>query len=61
MGGTITPSRRGVEGGRNFVIAGRYEDRFARTSAGWRIAHRDLIVTWTDGNRRVVTGDAQPR
>ena len=40
--------RRGVEGGRTFIIAGRYEDRLVRTVDGWRIAHRDLIVTWTE-------------
>lgn len=48
--------RRGLEGGRNFVIAGRYDDRLARTPDGWRIVHRDLTVTWTDGNREVVAG-----
>ena len=49
--------RRGADGGRNYVVAGRYEDRLVRTSNGWRIVHRDLIVTWTDGNRRVLAAD----
>ena len=27
-----------------------YTDRFVRTDAGWRIEHRHLSTTWTDGN-----------
>lgn len=50
--------RRGAEGGSRFMIAGRYADRFERSADGWRIVHRDLIVTWTDGNRAVVAGDS---
>ena len=45
---------RAADGGRNFIIAGHYVDRLVRTTDGWRITHRDLIVTWTEGNRRVV-------
>ena len=46
--------RAGTEGGDNFIIAGRYEDRFARTGDGWRIVHRTLTVDWTEGNPAVV-------
>jgi ketosteroid isomerase-like protein len=27
------------------TVAGTYEDRLARTAAGWRITHRSLVVT----------------
>jgi hypothetical protein len=46
--------RRGVDGGRNFIVAGRYDDEFVRTGKGWRIAQRRLTTTWTDGNRAVL-------
>lgn len=41
---------RGAPGGEHYVIGGRYDDSFVRTPQGWRIAHRRLRVTWTDGN-----------
>ncbi|WP_051062989.1 nuclear transport factor 2 family protein [Ilumatobacter nonamiensis] len=41
------------EGSPNLIIAGRYEDEVVRTSAGWRIAHRTLVVMWTEGNPAV--------
>lgn len=44
-------------GGANFIIAGRYEDRLVRTPSGWRIAHRELVPMWRDGNVAVVRGD----
>jgi nitrogen fixation-related uncharacterized protein len=44
---------RRAEGGPNYIVAGRYEDQLRRTPAGWRIARRDLIVMWTDGNINV--------
>jgi hypothetical protein len=47
--------RSGVEGGHTFVFGGRYEDELVRTPAGWRIARRDLIRMWTDGNPRVLS------
>ena len=50
--------RNAAAGGPNFVVAGRYVDRVVRTPDGWRIAHRDLITMWTDGNPVVVRGDA---
>lgn len=33
------------EGARVYTVLGTYEDRLARTPAGWRITHRSLVVT----------------
>ena len=44
---------KGCEGGDNFIVAGYYEDRVVRTADGWRIAHRLMQQTWTDGNPNV--------
>ena len=41
---------RGTEGGDNFIIAGRYDDKLVRTPAGWRITFRKLTRDWTVGN-----------
>lgn len=41
-------------GGANFIIAGRYEDRMVRTENGWRIAHREIIPMWREGNPDVI-------
>jgi SnoaL-like protein len=41
-------------GGTNFIIAGRYEDRMVRTPHGWRIAHRELVPMWREGNPDVI-------
>jgi SnoaL-like domain len=49
--------RAAAAGGPNYIVAGRYEDRFVRAEAGWRIAHRTLTVMWTDGNVGVARGD----
>jgi hypothetical protein len=49
--------RRAAVGGPHYVVAGRYVDRCVRTANGWRIAHRDLEVMWTEGNVAVVRGD----
>ncbi|MGI9596044.1 MAG: nuclear transport factor 2 family protein [Acidimicrobiales bacterium] len=46
--------RHGVEGSPLYVVAGRYEDRYVRTDAGWRIAERRIVTMWTDGNVEVV-------
>lgn len=46
--------RLGAEGGDQFVFAGRYLDRLARTADGWRIADRTLEAMWTSGNPRVI-------
>jgi 3-phenylpropionate/cinnamic acid dioxygenase small subunit len=45
--------RAGVAGGEQFVIAGRYRDRFVRTAEGWRIRERRLDRWWTSGNPAV--------
>ena len=42
--------RRGTAGGDNFIVGGFYEDRLVRTSDGWRIAHRLMQQTWSEGN-----------
>jgi hypothetical protein len=42
--------RHEAEDGPHYIVAGRYEDHLARSAVGWRIAHRDLIVMWTEGN-----------
>ena len=46
--------RRDAAGGPHFTIGGRYEDQLIRTPHGWRIRHRELVVTWTEGNPRVL-------
>ena len=46
---------RGTEGGDNFLVGGTYRDRLVRTADGWRIAHRTLTPTWTDGNVNVLS------
>ena len=48
--------RRAATGGPNYIVAGRYEDRLVRTDVGWRIAHRTLVVMWTEGNLAVARG-----
>lgn len=48
--------RRAATGGPNYLVGGRYEDRLVRTAHGWRIAHRTLVVMWTDGNLAVARG-----
>ena len=48
--------RKAAHGGTNFIIAGRYEDELKRTSEGWRISFRRLVVMWTDGNPAVSRG-----
>lgn len=48
--------RHAAVGGPNYIVAGRYEDRLLRTPDGWRIAHRTLVVMWTEGNLAVARG-----
>jgi len=48
--------RRAATGGPNYIVAGRYENRLVRTDVGWRIAHRTLVVMWTEGNLAVARG-----
>lgn len=46
--------RHAVDGSPNFIVAGRYEDQLVRTMVGWRIERRELHITWTEGNPKVV-------
>ena len=45
--------KKGTDGGDTFIMAGVYDDELRRTD-GWRIVHRTLTVTWTDGNPAVI-------
>jgi hypothetical protein len=45
--------REGVDGGDNFIVGGYYQDRVVRTPEGWRIAHRLMQQTWSEGNPNV--------
>ena len=45
---------RRLDGERQFIVAGRYEDELVRTPAGWRISRRDLVVLWTAGDAAVL-------
>ena len=49
--------REAATGGPHYIVAGRYEDRLARTDAGWRITHRTLTVMGTEGNVAVAHPD----
>jgi hypothetical protein len=42
-----------ASGVNTFVVGGTYRDEVVRTPDGWRIAHRVLETTWTDGNASV--------
>jgi hypothetical protein len=44
----------GTEGGDNYVMAGRYIDKLVRVDSEWRIAERQLMLDWTEGNNRVL-------
>ncbi len=43
-----------ANGGPNFIIGGRYEDRMVRTPDGWRIQFRELVPMWREGNSEVL-------
>ncbi len=47
-----------VKAGARFTVGGSYVDEWERTTAGWRIGRRELVVTWTDGDPAVL---ARPR
>lgn len=49
----------GADGGDHFLVGGTYVDRLVRTPEGWRIAHRTLHASWTDGNPGVFTAAAE--
>ncbi len=44
----------GCDGGENYIVGGYYQDQLVRTADGWRIAHRLMQQTWTEGNPGVV-------
>jgi len=46
--------RTGPDGPTLLMVGGRYEDRYVRTTEGWRIAHRALVVLWTNGDPAVL-------
>jgi hypothetical protein len=48
----------GAVGGDTYIVAGTYSDVLAREEDGWRIAHRTLTPTWTQGNPDVFTAAA---
>ena len=52
-------TRRGLEGGKNFIIAGTYQDQWRRTPEGWRITRRTLVETWSEGNPAVLARHAE--
>jgi 3-phenylpropionate/cinnamic acid dioxygenase small subunit len=45
-----------VRAGERYTVGGHYLDAWERTPAGWRIAERRLVTTWTDGNPTVLRG-----
>ncbi len=47
-------SARGLN---TYVMAGTYRDLLVRTQDGWRIEHRELEITWTDGNAAILARD----
>jgi SnoaL-like domain len=53
--------REAAVGGKNFIIAGRYEDTLTRTPDGWRIAYRTLVRTWWEGNPEVARANPLPK
>lgn len=50
-----THVRSQLGGDDNFVVAGTYLDRLARSSHGWRIVQRELRRTWTAGPLHIIS------
>jgi ketosteroid isomerase-like protein len=50
--------KRGLRGGDRYTVGGCYRDVWRRTPAGWRIAQRELVVSWGDGNPGVIGAPA---
>ena len=46
--------RHDAVGSPHFIIGGRYEDQLVRTPQGWKFQHRDLVISWTEGNPHVL-------
>jgi ketosteroid isomerase-like protein len=44
----------GLDGGESWMLGGRYIDRLRRTDDGWRVEHRDLVSSWSDGNPAIL-------
>lgn len=44
-------------GSANYLVGGSYFDQLVRTEQGWRIAHRELVIIWTEGDPAVVRGE----
>ena len=42
--------------GELYTVGGWHIDQFALTELGWRIAHRRVVVVWTQGDIKVLTG-----
>ena len=53
--------KRGLRGGDRYTVGGCYRDVWRRTPGGWRIAQRELAVSWGDGNPAVIGAPAAPR
>ena len=49
--------RTGPSGPEQYLVGGYYADQLVRTPDGWRIVHRELKITWTDGDPSVVRPD----
>ena len=50
-----------VRDGARYTVGGSYVDAWERTSAGWRIAERVLVIRWTDGDPRALRPVKAPR
>lgn len=46
--------RHAAEGGALYIIAGTYRDQFLCEAGRWKIARRELIPTWAQGNPAVI-------
>lgn len=51
--------KRNCNGGHLFEIGGYYRDELTRCKDGWRIHKRQMVVTWQDGNPRVLQPEAR--
>lgn len=47
------------EGDPEFTLGGYYTDRLVRTSSGWKLCAVKLTVTWSRGNKHIMTLAAQ--
>ncbi|HIF92724.1 MAG TPA: nuclear transport factor 2 family protein [Myxococcales bacterium] len=46
--------RQGLAGGASLIVAGTYEDSLRSQAGKWLIQKRRLIVSWRDGNPKVL-------